>query len=173
MDYTTHYFSPIGAITLASDGEALTGLWFDGQRHFASTLDSVHEERDDLPIFSESVRWLDIYFGGGEPGFTPALLLRGSQFRRHVWEALLAIPFGQTLTYGELARRIALQLGMRSLSPQAVGGAVGHNPISLVVPCHRVVGSKGALTGYAGGLDKKRFLLEMEHTLSPTLFGVQ
>ncbi len=156
-DFTAHYSSPLGSITLASDGELLSGLWFDGQKHFALSLKKVHEERDDLPIFIETHRWLDVYFSGKEPGFTPPLLMRGSTFRQRVWETLLTIPFGQTMTYGEVARRVGCR------SSQAVGGAVGHNPVSLIIPCHRVVGADGSLTGYAGGIGRKTRLLQMEH----------
>ena len=161
MDYTYHYDSPLGGITLASDGEALTGLWFDGQAHFAETLAPAHEEKA-LPVFTLAARWLDLYFAGREPDFRPPLRLRGSPFRRAVWEELLAIPCGQTLSYGELAARAARRLGSGRSSARAVGGAVGHNPISLIVPCHRVVGADGGLTGYAGGLDRKRLLLALE-----------
>jgi len=156
MDYTTHYSSPIGDITMASDGKALVGLWFDGQKYFADTLAIEHEERPDLPLFAETRRWLDMFFSGKAPNFTPPLAMRGSDFRKRVWQTLLEIPFGQTMTYGD----IALRLGCRSA--QAIGGAVGHNSISLIIPCHRVVGTGGSLTGYAGGIDKKAWLLEME-----------
>ena len=156
MDYTAHYDSPLGGITLASDGEALVGLWFDGQMHFGSTLGVRAASPAELPLFDEACRWLDIFFSGREPDFTPPLSLRGTPFQQRVWEALLTIPYGQTVTYGELGRR----LGCRSA--QAVGGAVGRNPISIIVPCHRVVGSNGSLTGYAGGIDRKRALLQLE-----------
>ena len=112
-----------------------------------------HEARD-LPVFHEAARWLDLYFSGQEPAFTPPLCLQGSPFRRAVWDLLLQIPYGQRMTYGELAAKLARQRGLDSMSAQAVGGAVGHNPISLIVPCHRVVGSQGNLTGYAGGLQR-------------------
>ena len=154
MVYTAHYDSPLGDITLASNGEALIGLFFDGQKHFGSTFGAA--ERAALPIFEETRRWLDVYFSRREPGFMPPLSLRGTSFQQHVWEKLLTIPYGQTVTYGELARR----LGCRSA--QAVGGAVGRNPIAIIVPCHRVVGANGSLTGYAAGLDRKRALLELE-----------
>ena len=157
MDYTCHYDSPLGGITLSSDGEALTGLWFDGQKYFADTLDTEHAEKR-LPVFDEAVRWLDLYFGGEVPDFTPELSPRGSAFRRRVWDALLAIPYGHTTTYGEIAKKLGCK------SAQAVGGAVGHNPISLLIPCHRVLGADGSLTGYAGGVDKKRSLLALEQT---------
>ena len=162
MDYTTHYQSPLGGITLASDGDALVGLWFDGQKYFADALAEQYQERDDLPVFDDTRRWLDIYFSGRAPGFTPTLSMRTSPFRRRVWEIMLTIPFGQTMTYGEIAARIAKEKGLNRMSAQAVGGAVGHNSISLIIPCHRVVGTSGSLTGYAGGIDKKVRLLQME-----------
>ena len=158
MDYTYHYDSPLGGITLASDGENLTGLWFDGQKYFASTLDAEHAEKS-LPVFDEAAKWLDLYFGRVIPDFTPKLSPRGTGFQRKVWDVLLTIPYGQTVSYGE----IAAKLGCRSA--QAVGGAVGRNPISLIIPCHRVLGADGGLTGYAGGVDKKRSLLELEFVL--------
>ena len=161
MDCTRHYDSPLGGITLAGDGEALTGLWFDGQEHFAETLSAGHEARN-LPLLDETVRWLDLYFSGKDPGFTPALRMRTTAFRKMVWEILLTIPYGCTMTYGQIAERIAEQTGVRRMSAQAVGGAVGHNAFALIVPCHRVVGADGSLTGYAGGIDKKLKLLRME-----------
>lgn len=162
MDYTAHYRSPLGGITLASDGEALVGLWFDGQKYFADVLDNHHEEMGDLPVFDETRRWLDIYFSGRAPEFTPRLCMRASDFRKRVWEIMLTIPFGHTMTYGDIARLIACERGIPTMGAQAVGGAVGHNSISLIIPCHRVVGAGGSLTGYAGGVDKKRRLLQME-----------
>ena len=161
MEYVYHYTSPLGKITMASDGGRLTGLWFDGQKYFADTLDEEHEEKP-LPIFEQTMRWLDIYFGGKEPGFTPPVTMKTTGFRRAVWEILLTIPYGQTMTYGEIADRIARQKGIAKMSARAVGGAVGHNAISLIIPCHRVIGANGRLTGYAGGIDKKMKLLEME-----------
>lgn len=161
MEYTHHYDSPLGGITLASDGEALTGLWFDGQKYFADCLAPEHEQAE-LPIFEEAKRWLDIYFSGREPDFAPALAMKTTPFRKAVWEVMLSIPFGKTMTYGEIATEIARKRGLESVSAQAVGGAVGHNSISLIIPCHRVVGSNGSLTGYAGGLDKKLALLKLE-----------
>ena len=164
MDYKWHYDSPLGGITLASDGEALTGLWFDGQIYFADTLseDSIEKE---LPIFTQTCHWLDIYFSGKEPYFTPRLKMNTTPFRKAVWDVMLTIPFGKTMTYGEIARLIAQKRGIAQMSAQAVGGAVGHNSISLIIPCHRVVGSRGKLTGYAGGLDKKAKLLRLEGVL--------
>jgi len=156
MDYIMKYPSPLGELTVASDGENIVGLWLDGQKYFAATLnDEVCEK--SLPVFDEVRRWLDVYFSGGEPDFTPPLAPRGSEFRRAVWAELLRIPYGETVSYGEIARR----LGGKN-SARAVGGAVGHNPISVIIPCHRVVGANGSLTGYAGGVDKKIQLLQLE-----------
>jgi O-6-methylguanine DNA methyltransferase len=167
MDYTWHYESPLGGITLASDGESLVGLWFDGQKHFADVLEKEHQEKL-LPVLQDACRWLDIYFGGKAPDFTPELKMRTTPFRKTVWEILLSIPFGHTVTYGEIAARIAKDNGLKQMSARAVGGAVGHNAISLIIPCHRVIGSSGNLTGYAGGIDKKVRLLQMERfTFSP------
>lgn len=165
MDYLHYYPSPLGDITLASDGNALTGLWFDGQRHFGETLAERPQEKS-LPVFEEAERWLDRYFSGGIPDFTPPLLLRGTLFRRLVWEQLLLIPYGGTVTYGQLAERLSAQTG-RHVSARAVGGAVGHNPVSLIIPCHRVIGADGSLTGYAGGTDRKAELLRMEKENAP------
>ena len=161
MKYTHHYVSPLGGITEASDGEHLIGLWFDGQKYFADALEAEYEEKP-LPIFELTDRWLDIYFSGKEPGFTPPLYMKTSEFRKAIWEVMLTIPYGKTMTYGEIAETIAKQRGIARMSAQAVGGAVGHNSISLIIPCHRVVGANGNLTGYAGGIEKKMKLLEME-----------
>ena len=163
MDFTHRFNSPLGGITLASDGEALTGLWFDRQKYFAASLEKEHEERM-LPVFDLADKWLNLYFSGSEPGFLPPLLMRTTEFRKTVWEILLSIPYGKTMTYGEIADRIAAGRGLSRMSAQAVGGAVAHNAISLMIPCHRVVGTDGSLTGYAGGLEKKIWLLEMENT---------
>ncbi len=161
MEYMSRYASPLGGITIASNGEALTGLWFDGQKCFTGGLASFRGERG-LPVFSQAARWLDIYFSGREPGFTPPLFLKAAGFRKAVWEMLLGIPYGQTLTYGEIAAEIAGQRGIPRMSARAVGGAVSHNAIALIIPCHRVVGAKGRLTGYAGGLERKARLLALE-----------
>ena len=160
MTYVTSYLSPLGAITLASDGEALTGLWFDGQKYFGSTLPQ-QVEMGDCPVFAQTRRWLDSYFTGEKPDFTPPLRWDATPFRRTVWDILLAIPYGRTMTYGQIAAQLADRMG-KPQSAQAVGGAVGHNPISLIVPCHRVVGADGSLTGYAGGIDRKVKLLALE-----------
>lgn len=161
MDYTWYYDSPLGEIMLTSDGDALVGLWFEGQKHFDDRLKSEGIEKR-LPIFKEAERWLDIYFSGKAPDFTPALSIRTTLFRKMVWEILLSIPYGKIMTYGKIARLIAEKLNRHGFSARAVGGAVGHNPISLIIPCHRVVGAGGSLTGYAGGLDRKMALLELE-----------
>ena len=161
MQYTQQYSSPLGGITLGSDGEALTGLWFDGQRYFGDTL-GPEVSPADLPVFHETRRWLDLYFSGAAPDFTPPLRFRDTPFRELIWALLLEIPWGQTVTYGALAVRAARKMGRETLSAQAVGGAVGRNPISLIVPCHRVVGAGGTLNGYAGGVEKKEALLRLE-----------
>ncbi len=165
MDFTTHYHSPLGDMTMTSDGTSLTGLWFDKVEHSTHTLDIGQQKRHDLPIFDETRHWLDLYFSGKIPTFTPTLLLRGSDFRQRVWELLLAIPYGRTVSYGEIARQIARERGLTVMSAQAVGGAVGHNPVSIIVPCHRVIGANGSLTGYGGGIDKKIGLLRIEGVL--------
>ena len=166
MQYTYHYDSPLGGITMASDGESLSGLWFDGQKYFGAGLAADAEEQTEsgeiLSVFEETKKWLDIYFDGKEPDFTPRLHLQGSPFRMEVWEILLKIPYGKTTTYKEIAERVAAQRGIPSMSAQAVGGAVGHNPVSIIVPCHRILGTDGSLTGYAGGVEKKKSLLALE-----------
>ncbi len=207
MDFTSHYKSPLGDITLASDGDFLIGLWFDGQKYFGETLQlarpeperkhaeqqhfagtvasTSHElaqrsaiqqhiagaipyisnamaQRAVLPVFAETRRWLDIYFSGKNPSFTPPLLMRTTPFRKEVWEILLAIPYGKTATYGEISAILAKKRGVPYMSAQAVGNAVGHNAISLIIPCHRVVGANGSLTGYAAGIPRKAWLLEQE-----------
>ena len=164
MVYKHHYTSQLGVITLASDGESLTGLWFDRQKHFPHKLISESTEAE-LPIFTQTIKWLDTYFSGKAPDFTPPLSLNTTPFRKAVYEILLSIPYGQTMTYGEIANIIAKQKGVERMSAQAVGGAVGHNTVSIIIPCHRIVGTDGSLTGYAGGLDKKIKLLKLEKAL--------
>lgn len=153
--YRTTLTSPVGPLLLASDGGALTGLWLEGQKYFAAGLDRSAKENAALPVFREAAAWLEQYFAKEPLPPLPALAPAGSPFRRAVWRALLDIPCGQTRTYGALAAALGS-------SPRAVGGAVGHNPISILIPCHRVVGADGGLTGYAGGVEAKRFLLELE-----------
>lgn len=155
MIYLTRYESPLGSILLAADGVGLTGLWFVGQKYFPSFSEGEALE-EETPVLAEAIRWLNVYFSGASPDFLPPLHPQGSTFRQAVWNVLLTIPRGQTMTYGEIARRLNVR------SAQAVGGAVGHNPVSILIPCHRVVGSDGSLTGYAGGLERKERLLQLE-----------
>lgn len=163
MVYTCTYKSSLGDILLAADEIGLTGLWFVGQKYFANTLPGERISQE-TSVLKEAKRWLDVYFSGREPEFTPPLHPAGSTFRQQVWQVLLQIPYGQTLTYGEIAGRLAEKQNIPHMSAQAVGGAVGHNEVSIIIPCHRVVGTNGSLTGYAGGIDKKIALLKLEHT---------
>ena len=169
MQYISHYHSPLGDILLAADSAGLTGLWFEGQKYFALYLDKEHEEKE-LPVFEEAKRWLDIYFSGKNPDFQVPLHFTGTDFQNEVWEILYAIPYGQTTTYGEIAAQLAKKRGLPRMSAQAVGGAVGHNEISIIVPCHRVVGASGSLTGYAGAIEKKIELLRLEGALREDFF---
>ena len=161
MQYISHYASPLGDILLAADDAGLTGLWFAGQKYFARRLDREHQERE-VPLLTEAKRWLAAYFDGREPEFSVPLHLIGTDFQKEVWELLLTVPYGRTTTYGEIAGQIAARRGLPHMSAQAVGSAVGQNGISILVPCHRVLGSDGSLTGYAGGVDKKATLLALE-----------
>ena len=194
MDQIWHYDSPLGGITLAGNGDALIGLWFDGQKHFGSTLGAQSEEKW-LPVFSQALNWLDAYFGGKVPAFTPKLELRTTPFRREVYNILLTIPYSNTLSYRDIAQRITINrssVGLAEqhscyskgalcarlesqprestqqpnvrISAQAVGSAVGHKPISLIIPCHRVLDAEGSLRGYAAGLERKQYLLTLEAT---------
>jgi methylated-DNA-[protein]-cysteine S-methyltransferase len=161
--YSTWLDSPLGELWLASDANNLIGLWFEGQKYFAASLSENMIEDPSFPIFHFTQRWLDDYFSGKKPLIADLPLApQGSEFRKAVWDVLCAIPYGQTITYGEIAKIIATQRKMPHMSSQAIGGAVGHNPISIIIPCHRVVGANGSLTGYAGGIDKKIKLLELE-----------
>ncbi len=163
MFYSTDYASPLGAITLASDGENLVGLWMAGQKYFAETARDAIEEKPDLPVFATARKWLDAYFAGKKPAISELPLAPvGGEFRKAVWDILCGIPYGQCTTYGEIAKKMAARMNKESMSSQAVGNAVGHNPISIIIPCHRVVGSNGSLTGYAGGIKRKITLLEHE-----------
>ena len=163
MQYTSRYRSPLGEMLLAADETGVTGLWFAGQKYFARHLDKEQEEKE-IPLFKTVKQWLDVYFAGREPGFTVPLHFTGTAFQNEVWGMLCAIPYGQTTTYGEIAKQLAARRGLPRMSARAVGGAVGHNPISILVPCHRVVGLGGSLTGYAGGLERKRCLLALEQS---------
>ena len=169
MQYTGKYKSPLGNILLAADEKGLTGLWFEGQKYFARCLDKEHEEKK-LPVFRDAKRWLDTYFTGKEPNFKLPLHFTGTSFQNEVWEILYSIPYGKTITYGEIARLLTQKKGLAQMSAQAVGGAVGHNEISIIVPCHRVVGASGSLTGYAGGIDRKIKLLKLEGALRDGFF---
>lgn len=159
--YTSEYISPLGSITLACDEEAIIGLWFNGQRHFGNILPEYTVKRDH-PLFAEARRWLDVYFSGREPDFLPALRYDSTPFRKAVCDIMLTIPYGKTMPYGEIAIQIAEKNEIVKMSAQAIGGAVGHNPISLMIPCHRVVGANGSLTGYGGGIGRKEKLLSLE-----------
>lgn len=161
MQYSSRYESFVGNILLAADPIGLTGLWFEGQKYFALSLERENEEKE-IPLFIEVKHWLDIYFSGKEPDFRVPLHFNGTEFQNEVWKSLCAVPYGKTITYGEIAKQLASQKGLEHMSAQAVGRAVGHNAISILVPCHRVVGANGSLTGYAGGIDKKVKLLALE-----------
>ena len=169
MQYIQYYDSPLGRITLASDGEKLSGLWFENQKYYGSTL-SEERELKKLPVFDQTGQWLGLYFRGQEPDFIPPLSMEGTPFRKSVWEIMLRIPYGQTMAYGAIAKEIAAQRGIGQMSAHAVGSAVSHNPISIIIPCHRVVGTNGSLTGYAGGVEKKRLLLALEQADLSKLF---
>lgn len=178
MVYQTTYQSPIGQLTLASDGTNLIGLWIEGQKYFGGSVKEEMQTLDTIPVFSLTKNWLDRYFSGKNPKIAElSLAPRGSEFRQRVWKLLCQIPYGQVTTYGALARQLAAAGNgfddsksdgksgtafCTGMSAQAVGGAVGHNPISIIIPCHRVVGADGSLTGYAGGIEKKSALLELE-----------
>ena len=161
MICTKRYDSPLGEILLAGNGEGLTGLWFAGQKYFAQGLPGDAAPGEDA-VLAQTCRWLDRYFAGEDPGPLPPLAPRGTPFRREVWDILRTIPRGEVLTYGDIAARLAQSRGIAHFSAQAVGGAVGHNPVSILIPCHRVVGRDGSLTGYAGGLWRKEALLALE-----------
>lgn len=161
LQYINYYSSPLGNILLSADDGGLTGLWFEQQRHFATFLTGC-EQTANLPVFNEVRCWLDAYFAGRNPDFTPQLHMIGTGFQQSVWRILLTIPYGQTVTYGQIADRLATECGLAKMSARAVGGAVGCNHISLIIPCHRVVGSNGDPTGYAGGIERKVALLKIE-----------
>lgn len=180
MLYRRSYHSPLGEMNMVSDGKALTALSFQGQKYdkaiaivemktlsenkkeSGKASSESREESGAYAVFVRTGEWLDIYFSGRDPGFTPPLSAKGTPFQEEVWEILKRIPYGKVISYGEIARRIAENRGIERMSAQAVGGAVGRNPVAIIVPCHRVVGADGSLTGYAGGLDKKKELLRIE-----------
>ena len=167
MIYTSHYSSPLGDILLASKNSKLIGLWFKGQKYYLSSIKEETQEKDDEEILIKTKNWLDRYFKGEKPNIKELTLNpNGSSFRKEVWKILCNIPYGSTITYKEIASILAKEKGLKSMSAQAIGGAVGHNPISIIIPCHRVVGTNGNLTGYAGGLDKKMYLLKLEKATS-------
>ena len=165
MIYRTYYLSPLGRMLLAADDLGLAGVWFERQKYFGEFpghMNFVFAEKENC-ILKDALRWLDIYFSGQKPDFLPKLHLIGTDFQREVWDILLEIPYGQTVTYGEIARKIADKRGLKTMSAQAVGGAVGHNRVSVIAPCHRVIGSDRSLTGYAGGIERKIKLLDIEN----------
>jgi methylated-DNA-[protein]-cysteine S-methyltransferase len=183
VQYVKEYRSPIGIFTLASDGEHLTGLWLKGQKYFGATLTNdeidkkgesgetsdliprvgeVEDSANNLPLFHLVEQWLEAYFQGKQPELSLPLAPKGSPFRQDVWDILCQIPYGEVITYGDIAKKMAQKLGKDTMSAQAIGGAVGHNPISIIIPCHRVVGANGSLTGYAGGIENKIKLLQLE-----------
>lgn len=162
MQYISHYNSPLGEMLLVADEIGLVGVWFDKQKYFARALKDEYIEKE-VEIFSKTKEWLDIYFSGKEPEMELTLHLVGSEFQKEVWSILLDIPYGKTTSYGDIAKIIAKKRGLKRMSAQAVGGAVGRNNLTIIVPCHRVIGSDGSLTGYAGGIDRKIKLLELEN----------
>ena len=174
MYYSTTYPSSIGTMTLACDGDGknLVGLWLEGQKYHGGTLPEAMVAKDDMPVFSAAKKWLDGYFAGEKPAISELPLAPiGSAFRQGVWAILCEIPYGEVITYGDIAKRLAVKMNKESMSGQAVGGAVGHNPISIIIPCHRVVGANGSLTGYAGGVGTKTKLLELEGVDMSRLFA--
>ncbi len=170
MQYISFYPSPLGEITLAADDIGLTGLWFQGQKFDRYNLEAAAKEQE-LPVFAQAKQWLDVYFSGMEPDFVVPLHLLGTAFQKEVWEILRWIPYGKTMTYGEIAKLLAEKRGIPTMAAQAVGGAVGKNPISVIVPCHRVMGANGNLTGYAGGVERKNALLRLEGIQTLNLFA--
>ncbi|MDR1540591.1 MAG: methylated-DNA--[protein]-cysteine S-methyltransferase [Clostridiales bacterium] len=163
MYYSTNYSSPLGSLLLAGNSAGLIGVWMEGQRYFGGTVTEDVTDQSDLPVLVAAKNWLDKYFAGRKPAISDlSLAPGGGAFRRAVWDILCGIPYGEYTTYGDIAKKMALKMGRPRMSSQAVGGAVGHNPISIIIPCHRVVGTNGSLTGYAGGIDKKIKLLKHE-----------
>ncbi len=165
MTSIEYYESPLGRILLSSDELGLTGLWFDGEKYYPDNL-HINCVEQETAILKEAKLWLDIYFSGREPDFVPPLHPQGSAFRLLVWKHLLDIPYGKTTTYGDIACKVAAEKGIERMSSQAIGGAAAHNAISIIIPCHRVTGANGHLTGYAGGIERKAKLLELERCLA-------
>lgn len=155
--YSTEYDSPLGKLLIVSEGDAINAVCFYNQKHFLSSIDDELIVNDDLAIFKTVKEWFDDYFNALNPKINFKLNPQGSEFRKKVWKILAEIPYGSSLTYGEIASKIS-----PTMSAQAVGGAVGHNPIAIIIPCHRVLGANGKLTGYAGGIDRKIELLKLE-----------
>ncbi len=162
MTFTCHYDSPLGGITLAATESGLCGLWFDGQKYFGHGLKEEAIAKE-TPLLLQTRQWLDVYFSGRQPDFCPPLQPSGTHFQQTVWQILSTIPYGETRTYKDIAMETARHLERPHMAAQAVGNAIGHNPISILIPCHRIVGSNGSLTGYAGGISRKQSLLELEH----------
>ncbi|MDR1311845.1 MAG: methylated-DNA--[protein]-cysteine S-methyltransferase [Burkholderiaceae bacterium] len=171
MYYSTTCPSPVGLITLACDGDNLVGLWIEGQKYHGGTISEAMIEKNNMPIFTEAKKWLNNYFSGEKPDISELPLAPvGGEFRQGVWGILCEIPYGEVITYGDIAKKMAAKMNKETMSSQAVGGAVGHNPLSIIIPCHRVVASNGSLTGYAGGVGTKAKLLEWEGTDMSSLF---
>lgn len=171
MYYSTTYPSPIGIYTLACDGKNIVGLWLAGQKYHGAGIPGKTAEQNNVPVFNDTKKWLDRYFAGKMPAVSELPLAPiGSKFRQNVWNILRGIPYGKIITYGDIAKKIAAIMDKECMSSQAIGGAVGHNPISIIIPCHRVVGSNGSLTGYAGGIKTKIKLLELENADLSGLF---
>ncbi|UYZ82720.1 methylated-DNA--[protein]-cysteine S-methyltransferase [Entomomonas sp. E2T0] len=171
MYYSTTYLSPVGLLTLACDGESLLGLWIAGQKYHGDTILEAMVEKDNIPVFKATKNWLEKYFAGKQPAISELPLAPiGGEFRQQIWNILTEIPYGKVITYGDIAKKMAVKMNKQSMSSQAVGGAVGHNPISIIIPCHRVVGANGSLTGYAGGIATKIKLLELEGADMSSLF---
>jgi O-6-methylguanine DNA methyltransferase len=163
MFYVKKCDSPAGELTIASDGSNITGLWMKDQKYFGSTLPEEYSDEKELPVLTAAEKWLADYFGGKKPAPSELPLApRGSEFRKTVWSILTEIPYGEVMTYGAVAAIATERLGKITMSAQAVGGAVAHNPIGIIIPCHRVIGADGSMTGYAGGIDKKITLLQLE-----------
>lgn len=171
MYYGTHYQSPLGDILIASNETHIIGLWIEDQKYLGNTMPKEITEKSDVPVLRDCITWLDDYFAGKKPEFSRLPLSPiGGDFKQCVWQILLEIPYGELTTYGTIAKEAAKRMGKDRMSAQAVGGVVGHNPISIIIPCHRVVGANGNLTGYAGGIDKKIKLLEHEGVNMTALF---